>query len=223
MPCTVNSMSGLEGDIWRFMDDDGVRDVRDYFHSGRYSGAHFNELRGGGDREETKNYFEADDLLAVSMLSVVIPRDTCWEILESRREALHDLLKLIPVAVTLWDDESLRLWIGRDKPGWKLWADLVHDKTEGITGVGWVTANKLLARKRPELFPVYDQVVKAALQPHSRNFWEPLREDLRKEQNKAVKRLQAIRQEAGVPEVPLLRVLDVAVWMREWGRGPEQP
>jgi hypothetical protein len=34
-----------------------------------------------------------------------------------------------------------------------------------------------------------------------------------------VDRLEAIRSEAKVKTVPLLRVLDVAIWMRNWGIG----
>lgn len=38
----------------------------------RYSGAYFGRLGGGGDRPEIASQFTAEDLLAVSMLSVPI-------------------------------------------------------------------------------------------------------------------------------------------------------
>ena len=42
-------------------------------HRGRYSGAMFNELGGGGDRPEIKDIFTVEDFAAVSTLSVNIP------------------------------------------------------------------------------------------------------------------------------------------------------
>lgn len=81
-----------------------------------------------------------------------------------------------------------------------------------------MTAAKLLARKRPHLLPVYDQVVKAALQPRSGRFWEPLWEEL--QDVRLVDRLEAVRSEAGVDgAVSLLRILDFAIWMRNCGIG----
>jgi len=53
--------------------------LRQYFapdgtgHRGSYSGAMFTELGGGGDRHEVKDVFTADDLTAVSTLSVDVP------------------------------------------------------------------------------------------------------------------------------------------------------
>lgn len=86
-----------------------------------------------------------------------------------------------------------------------------------MKGVGWVTAHKLCARKRPKLLPVYDRVVKAALQPRRKDFWIPLRETLRAS-DKIVPRLEEVKRLAQIPdEVSLLRVLDVAVWMTSQG------
>jgi hypothetical protein len=79
--------------------------------------------------------------------------------------------------------------------------------------MGWVTTHKLMARKRPRLLPVYDTVVKAALQPEGDEFWLPLRTELLDPW--LVNRLAAVKDVAGLDEqISLLRVLDVAVWMR---------
>jgi hypothetical protein len=43
---------------------------------------------------------------------------------------------------------------------------------EDAPDIGWVTAGKLLARKRPKLVPVYDGVVKCALgNPPKNHVW----------------------------------------------------
>lgn len=81
-----------------------------------------------------------------------------------------------------------------------------------------MTAHKLLARKRPHLLPVYDSVLRDALQGSTRAFWLPLRNELLQQGGALVDRLAQLRDDAGLPpETPLLRVLDVAVWMRNFG------
>ncbi|HVE46427.1 MAG TPA: DUF6308 family protein [Acidimicrobiales bacterium] len=103
--------------------------------------------------------------------------------------------------------------IAEGSPAARLWTLL-----EAVPGIGWVTGAKLLARKRPHLLPVYDQVVKAALQPRSGRFWEPLWEEL--QDVRIVGRLEEVRSGAGVDgAVSLLRILDVAIWMRNRGIG----
>jgi hypothetical protein len=70
-----------------------------------------------------------------------------------------------------------------------------------------VTAQKLLAHKRPHLLPVYDQVVQDALQPHQDGFWVPL---LGVAQGKGHRGpLEELRAGLGRPDISLLRILDV--------------
>jgi hypothetical protein len=102
--------------------------------------------------------------------------------------------------------------IADDSPAGKLWKSL-----EAVSGIGWVTAHKLCARKRPDLLPVYDRVVKAALQPRRKRFWLPLHATLQ-DNHEIIVRLEQIKLLSGIPEeVSLLRVLDVAVWMSSHG------
>ena len=187
-----------------------VPQVRKYYSESGvlYSGRKFETLRGGGDRKEVANEITADDLVAVSLLSVNIPGEAAIQILESQRDVLIGHLKKIPTDVALWDADDQMVDDHLSEAA-KAWGVL-----KGIKDVGWVTANKLLARKRPHLLPVYDRVVKAALQPKSKDFWIPLRNSLQENDGKALERLELIRDRAGYgQEIPLLRVLDVAVWM----------
>lgn len=100
----------------------------------------------------------------------------------------------------------------RGGPAWALW-----DLPDGLHGIGWVTANKLIARKRPRLVPVYDTVVQDALRPGPNLVWDRLwhcldgHVDIRDE-------LASIRADAGgLEDISLLRILDVVVWMRFHG------
>jgi len=76
-----------------------------------------------------------------------------------------------------------------------------------------VIADKLLARKRPRLIPVYDRVVKTVT-GGDRNYWVPLCRALQADDTALHRRLLRLREEAGLPAaVPGLRVSDVIAWM----------
>lgn len=66
-------------------------------------------------------------------------------------------------------------------------------------GIGWVTVGKLLARKRPRLLPVHDQVVRCVLgRPES--FWLDLHTALRVDNWALHHEPMALRQSAALPE-----------------------
>lgn len=171
------------------------------------------DVVGGGDREETGDRFTGDDIVAVGFLSVQIPWRAAQVLIDEpgRWRALAE----VPAGVDLWSDEAERDSLtADDSTAAALWRDLC-----ALEGVGWVTAGKLLARKRPQLLPVYDSVVKVTLQPDSDRWWEPLRASLRNHPA-VVENLMALHEAAGLPaQVSLLRTLDVVVWMAAWGRG----
>lgn len=208
----------LEVDIGQYLDatQNPAQLVRDYFaplsstDSGcAYSGAKFDSFAGGGDRADVCNQFTADDLVAVTFLSVEVPAHAAIGIMETAVGSLSQLLAEIPADVDLWDaDESD---VDASSPANRLFAELTS-----LRDIGWVTANKLLARKRPRLLPVYDNVVKNALQPNRQSYWLPLRHDLQSEATR--NKLDRIRADAGIDEsISLLRILDIVVWMREHG------
>lgn len=200
-------MPGLETDVMPFLDEAAPGLLERYYRDESFTGARFEFLAGGGDRPETKDAFVADDIVAVGLLSVSIPPKASLRLLEDDAVQLSQLLEKVPTGVSLCDAKAEQL-IEDGSP-----ADVLWRRLAGIDGIAWVTASKLLARKRPHLLPVYDRVVKAALQPTRSNFWRPLWETL---QNDAVTdRLEELRRGLGL-DVSLLRVLDVAVWVRNW-------
>jgi hypothetical protein len=95
-------------------------------------------------------------------------------------------------------------------------ADQVWDLLVAQDGVGWVTAGKILARKRPHLLPVYDHVVACAVgQPEG--FWSALHQALIENNAALQARLARLRDSTGISGVSTLRVLDVALWMQHRG------
>jgi hypothetical protein len=77
-----------------------------------------------------------------------------------------------------------------------------------------VMAGKLLARKRPSLIPVYDEIVRCAF-GWPEDIWKALRDALRQDDGSFRTVLEGLKKRAGIPrQVTLLRILDVAIWMR---------
>ena len=197
-------MSEIRDLILPFLDPQAHERVRTYFSGPRlYSGGRFELLGGGGDRPEIANTFTAEDIVAVSLLSVNIPGNAALAILEEHAEELNEHLSHLPVGVDLW--AAPRQVVKPGSHADQLWQLLVE-----ISDIGWVTAGKLMARKRPRLIPLYDRVVKSAI--NVEDWWLSLHDALQDESLRD--RLEEIRSQAGLgDEISLLRVLDVAIWM----------
>jgi hypothetical protein len=196
----------------RFLEPPAVDLIREYFATKPdgaplYTGPTFDQLAGGGDRPATVNRITEDDLVAVTMLSVEVPARAAIAVLGPMADGIQQLLSEIPSDVDLHEaDLSL---VSPGSPADRLWSRL-----ESLEGVGWVTAGKLLARKRPKLIPVYDSVVREAVGA-PKLFWTWLHEQL--QDPELIERIRAVRTEADVEHLSLLRTLDVAIWMRNHG------
>ncbi|MER6314201.1 DUF6308 family protein [Streptomyces sp. NPDC001581] len=192
--------------------DQAVSDLRCYFGTGRdeavpFTGSRFEHLAGGGDRQAVANVVTADDLIAVQTLSVRIPAQVAVDLLEGDLGVrLSELLSSVPVYIDMVEAEAADLAEG--SPAHAAWRLLCDQR-----GVGWVTAGKLLARKRPRLLPVYDQVVRCVL-GRPRPFWLALHGALRADDHALHHNLIALRESADLPAtVSALRVCDVVLWM----------
>lgn len=205
------------GQLTRILEDDqACQDLREYFGVGleegelpASTGGRFEFLGGGGDRADSRNRFTASDILSLQMLSVQLPP---WVTLDLLEGALGGdaaaFLEQIPASMPLWDDGAAEL-IDDPGPAVGVWRLL-----ESQGGVGWVTAGKLLARKRPSLIPVYDNVVRCAF-GRPKEFWKALREALRQDGGSFRTTVEDLMERAGLPEqVTPLRTLDVVVWKR---------
>lgn len=142
--------------VQRYLDESSGR--------ARYSGAYFDRLGGRGDQGEAASQFAAEDLLAITMLSVRIEGYHALEILHYRAGELNGLLSEIPVDVPLQAPEAGHL-IRENGPARRLWDAIcdIEPRPEK-NSVGPITAGKLLARKRPDLLPVYDSRIKKVSQ-----------------------------------------------------------
>lgn len=149
-----------------------------------------------------------EDLFAVTMLDVSVSPLGVRRLLNDppTRERVTALLREVPAEVDIWDGiDHLR----HGGPAERLWQLL---QKEGDR-IGPTTASKILARKRPRLVPIEDSVVKAIIQASAHDHWMVFCEYLQSTNRRD--RLAELRPEHVEQTVPLLRVLDVLLWM--WG------
>jgi hypothetical protein len=195
------SASSAQSRLQSYLNDQAVERLQRYFTT--YAGREFERFGGRGDGE-TRDSLTSDDLIAVSLLNTPISPYACLQLLDPPDDLVSALLAQIPTDVQLanadWD--TIAPW----SPAAQLWQHLIT-----IPGIGWVRASKLLARKRPHLIPVFDTVVKNAIDPRS-SWWWFLWDAL--QDHSILDRLIRLRDDSQIePDVSLIRVLDVSVWM----------
>ena len=176
-----------------------------YFFMHAYTGSSF-ETFCGNDPDN----FTAEDIVAVSMLSVRIPPSASRWILKTGQEDLFKLLSKIEQDLSI-DHPDADLTEGSH--AWNLKKILISR-----WGVGETKASKLLAAKRPFLFPIYDQHVAKALQLSPEKYWERWQEFMRSRNGeKASKMIEQIAQSLDKPHLSTLRLLDIVIWMQQHG------
>lgn len=182
-----------------------------------YSGRWF-EVIASWDRPDT---ITADDLVAVTMLGVDVPPHASAWILGPGRSQISALLSEVPADVDIWEvDETV---IGDEGPAAQVWALLQEGcwpSPKAGNGINAVIAGKLLAAKRPRLIPVYDSRVQDALQLTGQGLWRGMREELETPEHRLVAAVPAVSASSitgSDRERPLLRQIDVILWMRYGG------
>ncbi|WP_306303787.1 DUF6308 family protein [Rhodococcus wratislaviensis] len=141
-----------------------------------------------------------------------VPPKAARAILHTQSAALNALLTAVGPDRDLGFDEPDPLG-----PGWPAW-DL-ETALWALPGIGQTKATKLIACKRPRLYPIWDSVVSQVLGTE-RAHLNPVREALRADDGALHYRLLSLRKEAGLPEeISALRVFDVLAWMDGKNRG----
>lgn len=179
------------------------------------TGSRFDDWAGGGDRVEVANAITADDLLAVSFLSVQVPAPAIIGLLETRSAEVAGLLEEIPTDLDLAavTDDEYEAVLGALSPANKLWR-LLRGTDTYRWGIGPTTASKVMARKRPRLVPIYDSVVGPLMGLNNNDTqWRTWHTALTDGAG-LPERLTAIREKSGIGlQISELRTMDVALWM----------
>jgi len=208
-PKTVEELLGI------LRDRRSLSELRDYYNLDRpddrpqYTGARFDTLDGGGARDGVRDTVTPYDLLAVACLEVVVPTPVGLSLVEGPLgQEIGSLLREIPADLALGDADA-NTHVKHGSPADRAWWLL-----DAQDDVGWVIAGKVMARKRPELIPVWDNVVRCAFGRPRENAWLWLDGRLRQDGGLR-EQLDQLHQAAQLPKlVSRLRVLDVVVWMR---------
>lgn len=172
-----------------------------------YTGGRFDAFDPSGTRSVSTSTFTADDLVAVSLLSVEVPARASVELLVTQRRRFEVLLESIGPDRDLAGEASVAEC--QFQPAWDLWRALL-----ALPGLGPTTVSKLMARKRPRLIPIFDSVINDTILGGRGTLWSPLHAALLAEDRALQKRLLRVRATAGLDEsISALRVFDVVAWM----------
>jgi hypothetical protein len=186
-----------------------------YNHGLPQSGSRFDDWAGGGDRFDVANSLTADDLVAVSFLSVQMPPQAAIGLLESNAKEVSELLERIPTDLDLASvmAEDYDAFLGHDSAANALWRLLRGDATHRW-GIGPTIASKIMARKRPRLIPIFDSVVGPLMgHPTPANQWRTWHSVLTNGSGLQL-RLQLIKTKSRIEKnISDLRIMDVVLWM----------
>lgn len=179
-----------------------------YFYKDAFTGSSYEKFF---DIRENPNEFTAQDLVAVSMLSVNIPPRVAKWVLNEGKTELSELLKNIdPVDLSIRGED---VDLSKNSFPYKLWKSI-----RGRRDMGETKTSKLIATKRPDLFPIFDRHVARALNITEREYWLPWQKFLRSENGeRCIEKTRGFADELQIVGVSDLRLLDVIIWMREHG------
>ncbi|MFJ5861806.1 DUF6308 family protein [Pseudarthrobacter sp. NPDC092439] len=181
-----------------------------------YTGSYFNSWAGGGDSSDNADTITADDLIAVSFLSVDIPGEAAIGLLDTHKGKISRLLKAIPTDRDMADVSvgEFQSMFGEDSAATELW-HVLRGRDTGRWGVGETRASKIMARKRPRLIPIYDSVVGPLMGLHgnSKGQWATWHAAFIEDPG-LTERLRTIYNLSGVKDfLSDVRVLDIVLWM----------
>lgn len=170
------------------------------------SGARWDTWDSTGTRDRDADVFTADDLVAVTMLAVEVSPDGAQILLRERGAEFAELLAAVGPDRDLVDEAAEPT---PESPVCRLETALWT-----VPSIGRTVASKLIARKRPRLFPIYDRVIGEVLDTKQAHL-DPVRRALRANDGDLHRRLVSLREQAGLDDaVPALRILTVLAWMQ---------
>ena len=147
-------------------------------------------------------HLDANDVAAATALSVPLDGRALQSLFERAAEFDAHLAEAPGPHATIWDVHEADL--GDDAP-----LSQAYEVLRSVPGMGYVTASKMLACKRPHLVPIRDTVVESVLGA-DREWWAPWRRVmLDKELRDLVERLTPSEVP---PHTSILRRIDVILW-----------
>ena len=183
-----------------------------YFKSRKFIGSQWDGFDPSGRRAASANVFTADDVASTALLNTPTSGHAVVHLLITQRERFAGLLEAVGPDRDFIDvdpDPS-----GKDMaPVYEL-----YEALKTLPKIGPTIASKLVARKRPRLFPIVDAELRQTVFYETRQDTHRGRQLLHAEfsaQDRTLwKRLASYHSAASLPaEVSVLRVFDVLAWM----------
>ncbi|MDE0573474.1 DUF6308 family protein [Demequina sp. B12] len=208
-------------------DPSAVGPLTTYYTLDAYTGSEFETIGGRWDAPEHLNVITPSDLVALATLSVSVTGRAATEILsEPFQEQAVRLLSQIDGDVCIVDASARELLLEDKSVGGELWRLFRPGAASGrknVDNFGPVRTSKLLARKRPGLFPIYDSVVAKVLGLQgSLNHWTLMHEVMTANGCELWNRAERLGADAGLgAHVTPLRVVDIVLWMHGKSAGVE--
>ena len=172
-----------------------------------FTGGRFDAFDPSSRRSASTNTFTSDDLLSLSLLSTPVPGRAALELLDRQRRRFECLLEDLGPDRDLVTEASVSE--EQFAPAWALWRAL-----DALPGMGPTRVSKLMARKRPRLIPIFDDVLAGTVFAGSANQWQDLWCSLRDSGSALHQRLINVRGQADLDaSISPLRVFDVCAWM----------
>lgn len=189
----------IRNSIAAIVDDHGAELVAHYYAGPEFAGSLFDNFG-----ENPTHRLVSDDLLAASLLDVRFGPEALRALLQDR--VADSLLAVVPSDRPLWAADYDTVLSTHSSAG-RLWTVLTT-----IPGVGGTRASKLLARKRPDLLPILDSVIRSKLGLGELDAWGALQVALDDVETRAA--IDGLASKLDGPTPTTLRLLDVATWMR---------
>lgn len=193
-----------------------------YFTPGKFIGGRWDGFDPSGTRAASANVFTSDDVASAALLNTPVPGHAVVHLLITQRVHFAGLLEAVGPDRDFIDvdpDPS-----GKDMaPVYEL-----YEALKTLPKIGPTIASKLVARKRPRLFPIIDAELLQTVFHETRKDGYVGRALLHAEfsaQERTIwQRLASYHSAASLPtEVSVLRVFDVLAWMEAkayWGPVP---
>lgn len=200
-------------------DPSAVGPLTTYYTLDAYTGSQFETIGGRWDAPERLNIITPSDLVALATLSVSVTGRAATEILsEPFQQQATRLLSQIDRNVRIVDPSARELLLKEESVGselWRLFRPGAESGRKNVDNFGPVRTSKLLARKRPGLFPIYDSVVAKVLGLQgSLNHWTLMHEVMTANDCELWVRAERLGANAGLGvHVTPLRVVDIVLWM----------
>jgi hypothetical protein len=184
-------------------DSDGAPNLYARYWSS-YRGRHFDTLV----RRSDPWRFTEIDMVALNMLSVRLDFDGIASLLFDIRIAdeASRLLRRIPPETPLHTVDDAVL--GEGSAAVELW-QLLRSQVRGV-GTGFTVITKLMAAKRPHLFPIWDSRIADAIDLPRGELWKPMHSLVR---NAEARQKMDDATSKYASTATLLRRIDTALWL----------